>query len=275
MGKCVSVGSKLKSQTAIKKINSLAKLQRVSSADLLAQKVGEKITTCSRPSGVSRKALLGGVSQLHLSRLNLKSTDIRTARPPFLAAESQKNAVFPTFEPAETPVLRAVVSVESARRLMRSIGKASERSLDLPPRTPFRTNDDSRSLAMDVAPSKPRRVQSIETLDDSASVSAAADTNLNDKNQHPGLLQVKPGVFKRFRGQAETWTLIQRDFYMSTACPSCSTELCCVQDVDYVWCPNCKSASCVGSGGGGCGIGFTLNDLRLWERDEQQEFSIS
>lgn len=79
-------------------------------------------------------------------------------------------------------------------------------------------------------------------------------------------IEVRPGVVAKVRGAQETWSCLKRDFYQATACQACTTELTCIQDLDYILCPNCKQlTTLMAGGGGGVGLGFTFTDLKRWE----------
>lgn len=98
----------------------------------------------------------------------------------------------------------------------------------------------------------------------------------------PTLVPIAPGVYARLRGADETWSCIERDFYVPTVCFACTLELCCIQDADYVICPVCKVVSPLE---GQCdfdhpnetnnkteeqqsvGLGFTMDDLCQWQLD--------
>jgi hypothetical protein len=81
--------------------------------------------------------------------------------------------------------------------------------------------------------------------------------------------EVSPGVRERLRGAPETWSHLQQDFYIPTSCKSCSVELTCIKNLDYVLCPTCHVITPIDAlpeaGGGGLGLGFTVEDLRRWE----------
>jgi hypothetical protein len=82
------------------------------------------------------------------------------------------------------------------------------------------------------------------------------------------MYEVSPGVRERLRGALETWSYLQRDFYIPTSCNSCSVELTCIKNLDYVLCPTCQLITPIDTpeaGGGGLGLGFTVEDLRRWE----------
>jgi hypothetical protein len=90
-----------------------------------------------------------------------------------------------------------------------------------------------------------------------------------DPTPPDAIYEVIPGVRERLRGATETWTYLQRDFYIPTSCKTCSVELTCIKNVDYVLCPTCQLITPIDAlpeaGGGGLGLGFTVEDLRRWE----------
>jgi hypothetical protein len=83
------------------------------------------------------------------------------------------------------------------------------------------------------------------------------------------MYEVSPGVQERLRGAMETWSYLQRDFYIPTSCKTCSVELTCIKNLDFVLCPTCQLITPIDAlpeaGGGGLGLGFTVEDLRRWE----------
>jgi hypothetical protein len=84
-------------------------------------------------------------------------------------------------------------------------------------------------------------------------------------------VKISPGVQVRLRGADETWKAIQHDYYMPTECICCESTIFCIQDADYVLCPDCRVVSRLeGSsshGMGGVGLGFTYDDLSRWQDD--------
>jgi hypothetical protein len=105
-------------------------------------------------------------------------------------------------------------------------------------------------------------------------------------------IEILPGVCVQLRGAEETWDCIERDFFMPCMCFGCSHELCCIQDADYVLCPQCRvvspmdttfyssestNANAAASSTststsaddieheGGVGLGFTFDDLLKWQ----------
>ena len=53
-------------------------------------------------------------------------------------------------------------------------------------------------------------------------------------------IEVAPGVFLRLRGAAETSWAIRNDFYIPIECVCCTRTILCIQDADYVLCPDCR-----------------------------------
>ena len=90
--------------------------------------------------------------------------------------------------------------------------------------------------------------------------------------QHMIRPQVSPCQDTTIRGMYETWSWIQRDFYLPVSCSLCLTELTCIKDVDNVLCSSCGTISPVVTSesrpqGGGLGLGLTFRDLRRCEMD--------
>jgi hypothetical protein len=85
------------------------------------------------------------------------------------------------------------------------------------------------------------------------------------------MIEISPGVQVRLRGASETWKAIEQDYYMPAECLCCQTTIFCIQNADYVLCPDCRvvsrmeSSSCLGMGG--VGLGFKYEDLANWQAD--------
>jgi hypothetical protein len=84
-------------------------------------------------------------------------------------------------------------------------------------------------------------------------------------------IEISPGVQVRLRGADETWRAIEYDYYMPAECICCESTIFCIQDADYVLCPDCRVVSRLeGSssrGMGGVGLGFKYEDLARWQDD--------
>jgi hypothetical protein len=110
-------------------------------------------------------------------------------------------------------------------------------------------------------------------------------------NSSVQIIEVAPGVRMHLRGADETWAAIQRDRFGPVKCISYDTTIFCIEDADFVLCPECKVVSpfndindnttvtiqyemqCSSSnhnympGGGGVGLGFTLEQLATWQEE--------
>jgi hypothetical protein len=85
-------------------------------------------------------------------------------------------------------------------------------------------------------------------------------------------IQVSPGEFMRLRGADETWRAIMDDFYMPCTCVCCNLTLFCIQDANFVLCPECRVVSPMDDMvydeyDGGVGLGFTIEDLGKWQEE--------
>jgi hypothetical protein len=82
-------------------------------------------------------------------------------------------------------------------------------------------------------------------------------------------IEISPGVYERLRGADETWEAIKDDFYMPAECICCESTIFCIQNADYVLCPECRVVSRMESlsyhGMGGVGLGFKYEDLARWQ----------
>lgn len=78
-------------------------------------------------------------------------------------------------------------------------------------------------------------------------------------------IEIAPGVFARLRGAEETRSAINRDFFMPCECACCSQTIFCIQDADFVLCPDCRviqpMEGCEEGGVGGVGLGFKMEEL--------------
>lgn len=118
----------------------------------------------------------------------------------------------------------------------------------------------------------------------SGTTSAGPNPSRPANDVHDSLsIEISPGVMARLRGAQETYQAVKNDLYIPTTCQGCQTDVCCIIDASYLLCPKCKSVCPIEGGnpdipGGGIGLGFTLEDLRIWQaeildgrsRDSQQ-----
>ena len=83
------------------------------------------------------------------------------------------------------------------------------------------------------------------------------------------MIDIAPGVQAPLRGAQETRKAVSKDFYSNVSCFGCSLELCCIADVSYVVCPECKVISPIEElmfegkevNRHGLGMGFTYESL--------------
>jgi hypothetical protein len=84
-------------------------------------------------------------------------------------------------------------------------------------------------------------------------------------------IEISPGVEVRLRGADEAWRAIEYDYYLPAECICCESTIFCIQDADYILCPDCRVVSRLeGSssrGMGGVGLGFKYEDLARWQED--------
>lgn len=100
---------------------------------------------------------------------------------------------------------------------------------------------------------------------------------LSEKIQpsHDRMVNITPDLQVPLRGAEETVTAVRKDFYSNVSCFGCSVEVCCIADVSYVICPECKVISplegCLFEGKEvkrhGLGLGFTYDSLFQMQMD--------
>jgi hypothetical protein len=87
----------------------------------------------------------------------------------------------------------------------------------------------------------------------------------------PSMIEISPGVHVRLRGADETWKAIEQDYYMPAECLCCQATIFCIQNADFVLCPDCRVVSRMegssSQGMGGVGLGFKYEDLANWQAD--------
>jgi hypothetical protein len=88
-------------------------------------------------------------------------------------------------------------------------------------------------------------------------------------------IEISPGVHVHLRGADETWKAIANDYYMPAECICCESTIFCIQNADYVLCPDCRVVSRMDGpsshGMGGVGLGFKYEDLARWQEDILRE----
>ena len=93
------------------------------------------------------------------------------------------------------------------------------------------------------------------------------------------LIEIAPGVPSRLRGAKETCEYIRQDRYTVLACFVCSSQICCIDDADFVLCPGCRviipiDQSCpreTAQSDRGIGLGLTVDELQSLQSQILQE----
>jgi hypothetical protein len=84
-------------------------------------------------------------------------------------------------------------------------------------------------------------------------------------------IEISPGIRVRLRGADETLEAISNDFYLPAECICCESTIFCIQNADYVLCPDCRVVSRMeglsSRGMGGVGLGFKFMDLAQRQND--------
>ena len=79
-------------------------------------------------------------------------------------------------------------------------------------------------------------------------------------------IELEPGVFLRLRGAVETQMAIQSGHFIATDCPCCTATICCIENADYVVCPDCRVVSPIQGAAndarsdGSVGLGFKFDN---------------
>jgi hypothetical protein len=99
---------------------------------------------------------------------------------------------------------------------------------------------------------------------------------LNSSSEPPSVksIEIAPGQYLRLRGADETWRAIELDFHMAGECMCCTLTIFCIQDANFVLCPEFRVVSPMERTGfgerseeGGVGLGFPWEDLARWHED--------
>jgi hypothetical protein len=137
----------------------------------------------------------------------------------------------------------------------------------LPPAHMARIVGEQRQLQPSSVPALERRV----TNPTEGARNATADT--------PCLVDIVPGVQAPLRGTREIYQAVSNDFHSNVTCWGCSMELCCIADLSYIVCPECKVISslegCLFEGKEvrrwGLGLGFRYETLFQMQVDIMKE----
>jgi hypothetical protein len=104
----------------------------------------------------------------------------------------------------------------------------------------------------------------------------------DDSESESCSISFSPGVQKTLRSSKETWQAIRDGRITVTACSRCKVELHCIEDAEFVVCPDCRVASQVeqtiagilldsdspdGTTCNGVGLGVKAKDVIQWLED--------
>lgn len=152
--------------------------------------------------------------------------------------------------------------------LQSSVGPALSNCARLPSRVPSLTEIDESNSS---------EGSRDEWWHDSCGQSSRSLSNFSSSMSQPPtkpsqpMIEISPGVHVRLRGADETWKAIEQDYYMPAECMCCDTTIFCIQNADFVLCPDCRVVSRMegssSQGMGGVGLGFKYEDLARWQAD--------
>lgn len=98
--------------------------------------------------------------------------------------------------------------------------------------------------------------------------------------QQQRLIEIAPGINLALRGSEETWAAVKDDFYLPGLCWGCPATIFAIQDAAYILCPICLTVSPMDGSFedpqlAGVGLGFTYDDLTVWQAESEAERTSS
>lgn len=110
-----------------------------------------------------------------------------------------------------------------------------------------------------------RRLESVSQLVSTRNLSLDGDATapVSYTGQEPSI-EIFPGFCARLRGADETRKCIQDGNYLPVSCLTCTMDICCILDADYVICPCCQGITPLSdepTGLGGVGLGVSGDDV--------------
>jgi hypothetical protein len=151
-----------------------------------------------------------------------------------------------------------------------------------PKRTPVNERSNSRHQ---LSPSRPVQMAPRQMKDHIVMERQQRQQPQQQQQQvrDPGLgllVEIGPGVWMKLRGADETWESVGNGDYGPTVCLSCSLSLLCVNDAEYVLCPECRVVGPITDDpfgvreellktcrAHGVGLGFTPLDVTRWQAE--------
>jgi len=98
-----------------------------------------------------------------------------------------------------------------------------------------------------------------------------------EEDEEDGRVEIFPGFHARLRGAQETWKSIEEGNYLPVTCLTCTLNLCCIMDADYVVCPCCQGITPVAenpTGRGGVGLGISGDDVNQRFHESLEGLSV-
>jgi hypothetical protein len=120
------------------------------------------------------------------------------------------------------------------------------------------------SILSTASPHRRRRQQSLRRSSIDSVCKPSSNHQDDDAHKELPKIEIFPGFSTRLRGAEETWKSIEEGDYLPVTCLTCTMNLCCILDADYVICPICDSVTPMienPSGEGGVGLGISGDDV--------------
>lgn len=169
----------------------------------------------------------------------------------FLNEWTDGEPLYPTFN----EIMSASLLDEAESKLLTT---GSTIQLDLP----HDSNEEALPEKSDEA--LPEKSDDNDDFCQSALPACLSSTECQHGASNAPLIEVCPGVFLKLRGSSETWHALQAGRVVKTNCHVCERRLWCIQDAEFVLCPDCRVVSPIegraGIQGGGLGLGLRTDE---------------
>lgn len=207
------------------------------------------------------------------SRSAMLASEGRRSLPPKRPTRQTSQRTLPVYDEAPSSDLSSVEArmqnSPSSARSWTSDRTPSQRSLCS---NPSWAGDTQRT-----PPPQSRRGQMYETPERPPPLPRRHDSRTGTRNIQPAssprkYIEVSPGVSVILRGAQETYKSVFLETYLPAVCFSCTIELGCVPDAEFVLCPICRVVSPLHVKEGdttkqGVGLGFTMQQATKWQTE--------